>query len=147
MNADIHTFIYDHKNTLLSVLKELIAIRSVKGPAQNGAPFGAGPRSALDKMIRICGNEGFETKLYDDVVGTADLCPDDRFPALGILCHLDVVPADGQEGWDTDPFVMTEKDGILYGRGVIDDKGPLAAAFLAMKCIKELGIPLKKGVR
>ncbi len=147
MNTDICTYIYDHKNDLLSLLKELVAVRSIKGPAQNGAPFGTGPRAALDKMIGICDKEGFETRLYDDVVGTADLCPDRSFPALGILCHLDVVPADGQEGWNTDPFVMTEKEGILYGRGVIDDKGPLSAAFLALKCIKDLRIPLKKGVR
>ncbi len=147
MHDKIRNYISSNKDRLLSVLSELVSIPSVKGEAEPGAPFGKMPRAALDRMIMFCKEEGFRTELCYDVVGTADLCPDDSFPALGILCHLDVVPAAGQKGWNTDPFTMVEKDGILYGRGVIDDKGPLAASFLAMKCIKDLGIPLKKGVR
>ena len=148
MHEQIRKYIYENKQRLLSVLEELVAIRSVKGEPVQGAPFGTGPRAALDKMAGICRNTGFDTRICSDVVGTADLVPEGcKFPSLGILCHLDVVPADGQKGWETDPFKMCEKDGVLYGRGVIDDKGPLAAAFIAMKCVKDLGIPLKKGVR
>jgi len=43
--------------------------------------------------------------------------------------HTDVVPVDGQD-WHTDPFVVTEKDGLLYGRGTSDMKG-YAAVFLS----------------
>jgi acetylornithine deacetylase len=39
--------------------------------------------------------------------------------------HTDVVPVEGQP-WDTDPFHLTEKDGLLYGRGTCDMKGFLA---------------------
>ena len=149
MHDKIKEYIYSKKEYLLSVTDALVSIPSVKGEPLPGAPFGEMPKRALDKMTDICKCEGFITKQHYDVVGTADLMPEsqDEMPALGILGHLDVVPAEGQEGWLTDPFTMTEKDGILYGRGVIDDKGPLCAALLAMKCIKELNIPLKKGVR
>ncbi len=147
MHDRIKEYIYSNRERLLSVLDELVAVKSVKGEPAPGAPFGIGPRAALDKMLGICRNSGFDTRIYYDVVGTADLCPEDDFPELGILCHLDVVPAEDQKGWKTDPFKMSEKDGVLYGRGVIDDKGPLAAAFIAMKCIRDLGIPMKKGVR
>lgn len=149
MHNRIKEYIYANKEHLLSMINELVAVHSVKGEPAKGAPFGVGPRAALDKMIGICRREGFETRLCYDVIGTADLLPEgsDEMPALGILGHLDVVPAEGQEGWLTDPFKMTEKDGVIYGRGVIDDKGPLCAAFMAMKCIQSLGIPLKKGVR
>ena len=44
--------------------------------------------------------------------------------------HSDVVPVDGQ-AWDTDPFVVTEKDGRLYGRGTCDMKGFIACALAA----------------
>jgi len=44
--------------------------------------------------------------------------------------HTDVVPVDGQD-WSTDPFVLTERDGKLYGRGACDMKGFVACA-LAM---------------
>ena len=43
--------------------------------------------------------------------------------------HTDVVPVDGQD-WHTDPFELTERDGLLYGRGSADMKG-FAAAFLS----------------
>ncbi len=43
--------------------------------------------------------------------------------------HTDVVPVDGQD-WHTDPFALTERDGLLYGRGSADMKG-FAAVFLS----------------
>jgi acetylornithine deacetylase len=43
--------------------------------------------------------------------------------------HTDVVPVDGQD-WSTDPFVMTEKDGRLYGRGTCDMKGFIACTLV-----------------
>jgi hypothetical protein len=41
------------------------------------------------------------------------------------MSHLDVVEAK-REDWDSDPFVLREKDGYLYGRGVLDDKAAVA---------------------
>jgi acetylornithine deacetylase len=54
----------------------------------------------------------------------ATLGPADR-PGLVLSGHTDVVPVDGQP-WDTDPFVLTERDGRLYGRGTSDMKSFLA---------------------
>ncbi|NMM91187.1 acetylornithine deacetylase [Rhodococcus sp. SRB_17] len=57
--------------------------------------------------------------------------------------HTDVVPVDGQE-WDSDPFALTERAGLLYGRGTADMKGFIAASmalvpeFLAMPRSKPL---------
>ncbi|MGN1422312.1 MAG: Sapep family Mn(2+)-dependent dipeptidase [Oscillospiraceae bacterium] len=142
---EIKDYIYSHRDELLGVLSELVAIPSVKGEPAEGAPFGKEPRRALDKMLDICGGMGFTTHCCENVVGTAELSAGEE-TALGILCHLDVVPAE-PKNWHSDPFRMTEKDGVLFGRGVIDDKGPAAAALFAMKCVKDLGLPLKKGVK
>src|SRR4051794_41038220 len=46
---------------------------------------------------------------------------------LLLLAHLDVVGA-AQQPWTVPPFQLTEKDGFLYGRGVLDDKGWAAVA-------------------
>ena len=46
-----------------------------------------------------------------------------------LMSHHDVV--DGGDGWLTDPFMATEKDGYLYGRGTIDTKTPLFAELQA----------------
>ena len=65
---------------------------------------------------------------------------------MDIMAHLDVVP--GGEGWTvTEPFVMKEEDGKVYGRGTSDDKGPALAAIYALRAIKELGVPVEKNVR
>ncbi|MBC7186667.1 MAG: M20 family metallopeptidase [Calditrichaeota bacterium] len=55
---------------------------------------------------------------------------------LLVACHMDVVPPG--DGWETDPFTPVEKDGFLYGRGVLDNKGPLAASLLAARVLKEV---------
>lgn len=46
-----------------------------------------------------------------------------------LMSHHDVV--DGGDGWETEPFCATEKDGYLYGRGTIDTKTPLFAELQA----------------
>lgn len=63
---------------------------------------------------------------------------------LGILGHLDIVPLG--EDWTKDPLKVTVNDGYVFGRGVMDDKGPTLAAYYALKLVKELNIPLKKRV-
>lgn len=66
-------------------------------------------------------------------------------PKKHTLCvygHLDVQPASKEDGWDTDPFVLTEKDGKLFGRGSTDDKGPALSWLWIVEAHKELGIEL-----
>ena len=49
---------------------------------------------------------------------------------------MDIVPAG--EGWDSDPFDVTEKEGKLYGRGTLDNKGPLSSMIVAAEILKKL---------
>ena len=128
---------------LVEAISRLVAVKSVKGDPAPGAPFGPGPKAALEEALKLCGEMGFATQNYDNYVGLCDLS--DKPTQLHILGHLDVV-GEGT-GWDTDPYTCVEKDGILYGRGVSDDKGPVCAALVAMKCVRDLGLPLSKNVR
>ena len=136
-----------HSGEMKDDLAKLVAIRSVKGAEQEGAPYGAAPREALKLAEVMLDERGFNVSVFEDIVISADLGP--APPQLGILAHLDIV--DEGEGWDTDPFGMTEKDGILYGRGVIDNKGPAVASMYALYCARDLlgevSSELRQGVR
>ena len=70
----------------------------------------------------------------------------DGTETIGVLVHVDVVPEGNVRNWDTDPFELTMADGHLYGRGVVDDKGPVIASLYAMKYLKDKGIPLTKKI-
>lgn len=52
---------------------------------------------------------------------------------VGIIGHLDVVPANYEDGWTSSPFEPEIRDGKIFGRGTIDDKGPVVANLYAMK--------------
>lgn len=56
---------------------------------------------------------------------------------VGIIGHLDVVPANMEDGWKSNPFEAEIRDGKIYGRGAIDDKGPVISALYAMKAVQE----------
>jgi len=65
--------------------------------------------------------------------------------ALILLSHMDVVPAVGKE-WKVSPFAGLVKDGKVWGRGAIDDKGMGVMELMAMLAIKRAGILLDRDV-
>lgn len=134
-----------HREELLEDLKTLCRIRSVAGEPTENAPYGEGPDEALRAAMAMCGGYGFAVQDHRGRVMTADLGePAGR--ELDILAHLDVVPEN--DGWDSDPFEpVIRDDGYIYGRGVADDKGGAVAALYAMRCVQELGLPMKAGCR
>lgn len=56
--------------------------------------------------------------------------------------HYDVQPAALEDGWNTDPFKLVERDGVLYGRGSSDDKGPVMGWLNSIQAHRELGLEL-----
>ena len=65
--------------------------------------------------------------------------------AIVLLSHIDVVPANPKE-WQVPPFVAQIKDGAIWGRGALDDKGPGVIELMAMLAIKRAGILLDRDV-
>lgn len=139
-------FIKNNENQMLSLLSELISIPSVMGEATDTFPFGEKPAQALSVILSAASQMGFIVTNRDNYYGTVDYLPDaSSEPSLAVLCHLDVVPEG--KGWTYPSFSLTEKDGMLYGRGVTDDKGPAVSVLFALYAIKKLGVKLSKGVR
>ncbi|MCQ2471314.1 MAG: Sapep family Mn(2+)-dependent dipeptidase [Clostridia bacterium] len=132
-----------HTQQLVDDISTLVAIPSVRGEAQDGMPFGEMSCKALEAALSMAEGYGFATKNYDNYVGAVDF--NNAETEMNIFAHLDVVAAG--DGWHTDPFTVVEKDGVLYGRGVSDDKGPALAALYAMRALKESGVSLSKNVR
>lgn len=141
----ISQWVEAHREEFLEDIKALVRIQSDRGEPKPGAPFGEGPNNALTKALEIAGGYGFKTTNYDGYVGTVDFLPDNDHH-LDILSHMDCVPV--ADGWTvTGPFDPIVKDGKIYGRGTSDDKGPGVAALYALRCLKELNVPLKHNVR
>ncbi len=140
----IDAYIDSHRDEMVEDLKELVRINSIRGEAKPGMPFGEGPAAALKEAARQMEKIGLRVTDYDGYVVAGDFGEGRK--VLDILAHLDVVPV--TEDWTvTQPFVPLVKDGRIYGRGTADDKGPAMAALYAIRAIKELGIPMKNGVR
>ena len=115
-------FIEKNLENMKKDLKDLVAINSVY--ADDVAPFGSANRQVLDLALAKFAQAGMQTSNLDYYCGYGEIGEGEK--VIGIVAHLDVVPAG--DGWDGDPFVMEEKDGYLYGRGVSDDKGAVIAS-------------------
>ncbi len=140
----IRAYFQKHREDLVEDVKTMVRIRSDRGEAAPGAPFGPGPDAALQKFLEISAARGFAVRNYDGYVGAIDL--NDKPRQLDILAHLDVVPV--ADNWTVcAPFDPVVLDGKIYGRGTSDDKGPAVAALWAMQCVRDLGVALSKNVR
>ncbi len=140
----IDAWFADKEKLLVEAVSRLVSIDSVEGRPAPGAPFGPGPAAALREALAIAEEWGLTAENHEGYVGTAGLNGGED--ALHILGHLDVV-APG-EGWTvTQPYAPKLVDDLLYGRGTDDDKGPVVASLLAMKAVKDLGVPLTKNCK
>ena len=67
-------------------------------------------------------------------------------PALILAGHTDVVPPGDLGGWASDPWLLREEGGLLYGRGACDMKGGLAAVLGAVSALRSTGVRLRRSV-
>jgi succinyl-diaminopimelate desuccinylase len=141
-----------YKDDMIRSLAELVSKPSVGSDAVRTAegetlPFGRGVHDALLQMLEIGKEMGFDVYNDDNYAGHIEWAPAEHSSEgyFGIVGHLDVVPEG--TGWDNDPFELAQKDGILYGRGTSDDKGPLVASLYALKALKDEGLEPKMPIR
>ena len=132
--------LFDNKE-FLEDLAYLISLKTVQGFSDN-APFGEENKKALLYFLEKAKKFGFETVNYDNYFGEVIFGSGEEF---GIIGHLDVVPEG--EGWATDPYTLTVKEGKVFGRGVADDKAPILICLYALKELKERGVKFNKKIR
>lgn len=135
LNARIDRFIEENQDSLFDDLSALVEVNSVRSEPAQDAPFGLGVRRAMDVALEIAGRLGLASKdcdgylVYVDVLGESE-------KQIAAITHLDVVPAGN--GWNCDPFALTQREGYVLGRGVADDKGPAVVTLYLAKFFREL---------
>ncbi len=144
IDAYLEHWVESHREPMIHAVQELIRIPSVLGEAEEGKPFGAPIGQALEKTLEMAREMGFPVKNYDGYAGAVRLGRGEK--EIGVLSHLDVVPAGDPAGWRYPPFEGVLEDGKLYGRGSLDDKGPLVAALFAMKAVADSGAVLQNSI-
>jgi nonspecific dipeptidase len=90
-------------------------------------------------------SDGTKLKLPDVILATYG--NDKTKKTVLIYGHLDVQPAQVSDGWDTEPFVLTEKKGKLFGRGSTDDKGPVLSWLNVIEAYQKLNEPFPVNVK
>jgi acetylornithine deacetylase/succinyl-diaminopimelate desuccinylase-like protein len=121
-------------NEAVGWLADLVRINTTNPPGNEQA--------AAKYVAQILTREGIPHEFLDLTPGRTALVARlrssavaDPARALLLVAHMDVVGVDASK-WTVDPFGAVMKNGYLYGRGAIDDKGMLAAnlaAFIALK--------------
>lgn len=129
----------------VSELQSLIRFNTTNPPG-NELPL-------AEHLAKVFEAAGITTRMLVPVTGRAQIIArlhgnGSKRPVL-LLSHMDVVAVEPDK-WSCDPFGGSVRDGYLYGRGAIDDKGMLAANLIAMLTLKrhvvDAGIPLTRDV-
>lgn len=145
MNNKAKQILKDNFDSLVEVLQNTIRFNTEKSTAVEGAPFGQSIGDCLRYVLEVSNQMGLSTYNCDGFAGHAQL-QGRGDGVLGILGHLDVVPSKAEE-WIYPPYGGEIHDGKLFGRGTMDDKGPMIACLFAVDALKKAGFEPSKTVR
>lgn len=120
---------------------EMLSIDSVQAPACESSPFGKGVGDCLALVCETAKQMGMSVHNEGGYYCTCDVGEGETF---GILGHVDTVPYDND--WSANPLGEI-KDGYIYGRGVMDDKGPMLCCLYAVDALLKEGYKPKNKIR
>jgi nonspecific dipeptidase len=145
-------YIDDHQDLYVQRLADAVAIQSVSAWPEKRQDIGTMVKLVAKEVEKLGGTvelvdpgsqelpDGSTIPLPPILMGV--LGADPKKKTVLVYGHLDVQPAQKEDGWDTEPFVLTEIDGKLFGRGSTDDKGPVLCCLHALEAYKELGMDI-----
>ncbi|OQR72386.1 cytosolic non-specific dipeptidase-like [Tropilaelaps mercedesae] len=153
----VFKFIEAHETELINRLGEAVAIKSISAIPKH--------RPEIIKMVnwtktnleacgvkcelRYVGEEHLldNTKVPLPPILLGTLGDDNNKKTVLVYGHLDVQPASQEDGWNSDPFSLTEINDNLYGRGTTDNKGPVVAWINAIEAYRRMRIPLPVNIK
>ncbi|KAJ1347038.1 hypothetical protein KIN20_001978 [Parelaphostrongylus tenuis] len=144
---------YDHYKDILA---EAVAIESVSGdPCRRPQTINMvhWTKERLEELGARCtledlGNQtidGKEIPLPPVLLG--QLGDDKKKKTVLVYGHLDVQPAAKEDGWNTEPFMLSESGNKLFGRGASDDKGPVLCWIHAVKMLQKHKVELPVNIK
>ena len=146
LDAKIDAAVEAHLPAAITDVQQWVRYRTVTDATDS---YRAEKTALLKAIVTRAAELGLSGRLVAEdrvaIVDLGDVADPDN--AIGILVHADVVPANADAGWDAPPFSGELIGDRIYGRGAADDKGPIAATLHAMAIIRELELPLDRGVR
>ncbi len=142
-DMNIKKQVESYKNELVYAVQKLIQIRSVHEDGVEGMPFGEGINDALNFVLRHAENMGFVVKNLDGHCGYIEYGEGELY--IGILSHVDTCPEGDM--WAVPPFGGQIMNNRIYGRGSMDNKGPLMAALYGLKAVMDSGVKPNKKIR
>jgi acetylornithine deacetylase/succinyl-diaminopimelate desuccinylase-like protein len=132
MSTDLDRYLHDNDRRIHDELFELLRIPSVSARSEHAGDVRRAAEWMRDSLARI----GFDASInptpgHPIVMGEWRKAP--GAPTVLVYGHYDVQPAEPLDLWDSPPFEPTIRDGRIYARGSVDDKGQL---FLHMKALE-----------
>lgn len=128
-NDELQKFFAENEEAGIELLRELVAQKTINPPGNEYLVA-----QVLKPRLEAAGIP-YET--FERTPGRTNLVArvGSGSPVLFVPAHADVVPVN--DDWTHDPFELKIEDGMAYGRGVGDDKGPMVSAFLLALFLKK----------
>lgn len=147
MSCSVETALSYAESQLLETIASLKELARIPGVSADGPPNPELERSAeyVAKWMADVGLENIEVLRLDGVhpYVYADWLHAEGAPTVLLYAHHDVQPPGRPTHWKSPAFEPTERDGRLFGRGVVDDKAGAAIHFAALAAfLKNGGLPI-----
>lgn len=142
--AAVTAYLNEHRSEIVSDLFSLVRIPSIAKAGEDGLPFGKASDEALTAAAALYTANGVPMTVKHEL-GYAVAVLEGEGDGIGLFGHADVVPVN--DDWvTTQPFEPIEKDGVIYGRGINDNKAGVIGALYALKALKAAGITPRRRI-
>lgn len=141
----IDELVEENRSAIVSDMQEILRFKTVSGAGDEAGQnlYKTEIERCMAFLEERAGEIGLEWKNHENEYAYMHLAGGNSF--VGLPLHIDVVPEG--EGWSHDPFGGEIVDDVIYGRGCQDDKGPVIQMLYAVKLLKALDLPLRRGAR
>lgn len=142
--AAVTAYLNEHRSEIVRDLFSLVRIPSIAKAGEDGLPFGKASDEALTAAAALYTANGVPMTVKHEL-GYAVAVLEGEGDGIGLFGHADVVPVN--DDWvTTQPFEPIEKDGIIYGRGINDNKAGVIGSLYALKALKAAGITPRRRI-